>query len=82
MRGAHDLARELLAVRRVLRISHECAAVVVDDVVLVLAGPANPSIGNGEHVIIVHIIVPGVNVSGVLKIRRCRLQTTCGRGFH
>lgn len=39
VRRAHDLARELLAVWRILGISHECATVVVDDddVVLVLA---------------------------------------------
>ena len=37
VRRAHDLARELLAVWRILGRSHECATVVVDDVVLVLA---------------------------------------------
>lgn len=65
VRGAHDLARELLAVWRAVWAGQESAAVVVDDVVLVLAGLANSSVGDGEHVVVVHIVVPGVSVSRV-----------------
>lgn len=67
VRGAHDLACELLAVRRAVRVGQESAAVVVDDVVLVLASLADSSVGDGEHVIVVHVVVPGVCVSGALE---------------
>jgi hypothetical protein len=68
---AQDLARALLAVWHAFWISQESATVVVDDdddVVLVLARPANSSIGDGEHVIVVHIVVPRLNVSGALEV--------------
>ena len=55
---AHDISRELLALRRVVRVGHEAAAVVVDDVVLVLAGLADTGVGDGEHVVLVHIVEP------------------------
>lgn len=67
VRGAQDLACELLAVWHAFWVGQESAAVVVDDVVLVLARPANSSIGDGKDVIVVHIIVPRLNVSGALK---------------
>lgn len=60
VRGTHDLARELPAVWRAVWVGHESATVVVDDVVLVLAGPADSSICDGEHVVVVHVIVPGL----------------------
>ena len=58
VRGTHDLARELPAVWRAVWVGHESTTVVVDDVVFVLAGPADSSIGDGENVVVVHVIVP------------------------
>jgi hypothetical protein len=58
VRWAHHLSRELLALRSTFGVGHEAAAVVVDDVVLVLAGHANAGVGDGEHVVIVHIVDP------------------------
>jgi len=82
VRGAHELACELLVVWRALWVCQEQAAVVIDDVVLVLAGFANSSIGDGEHVIVVHVVVPGAIVSGALKIGWREVQTTCAREYH
>lgn len=76
VRRAHDLARELYAVRRSVWVGQESATVVVDDVVLVLAGLTNSGIGDGEDVIVVRVIVPGVCVSGALKREPRRVQTT------
>jgi hypothetical protein len=58
VRWAHHLSRELFALRRAVGVGHEAAAVVVDDVVLVLAGLADAGVGDGEHVILVHIVDP------------------------
>jgi hypothetical protein len=58
VRWAHHLSRELLALRSTFGVGHEAAAVVVDDVVLVLAGLADAGVGDGEHVVFVHIVDP------------------------
>ena len=55
---AHHVSCELLALRGVVRVGHEAAAVVVDDVVLVLAGLADAGVGDGEHVVLVHVVEP------------------------
>jgi len=65
VRGAHDLARELLAVWYALWVGQESATVVVYDVVLVLAGLAHSSISDGKHVIVVLVVVPKAFVSAV-----------------
>jgi hypothetical protein len=82
VRGTQDLARELLAIWRALWVGQESAAVVVDDVVLVLAGLANSSIGDGEDIIVVHVVVLGVSVRNALRIGRRRVHTTCEPWYH
>jgi hypothetical protein len=56
--GAHHVSRELLALRGPVRVGHEAAAVVVDDVILVLAGLADAGVGDGKNVVLVHIVDP------------------------
>lgn len=54
----HHVARELLALRCPVWVGHETAAVVVDDVVLVFAGLPDAGVGDGEHIVLVHVVVP------------------------
>lgn len=69
---ADHVPRELLVPRSAVRVCHEATAVVVDDVVLVLAGPADASVGDGEHIVFVHIVEPE---------KHCKPWGSCRRGL-
>jgi len=55
---ADHVSRELLVSRRAFGVGHEAAAVVVDDVVLLLAALTDAGVGDGEYVVLVHVVEP------------------------
>lgn len=58
IRGAQDIARQLLALRCTVGIGEESATVVIDDVVFVPSGRPNTSQGDSHDVVVVWVIVP------------------------